>query len=280
MELPLYLYEDILRRALAEDIGTGDITTTLCVPAGVPARGMLLAKSAGVIAGLGVAAATFRLLDPDAIFESIVQDGAVVTGDVTAIAHVSGDARALLSAERVALNFIQRMSGVATITSRLVALTAGSKARIVDTRKTTPGLRVLEKYSVRVGGGLNHRFGLYDSILVKDNHIRVAGGVRAAVLAARAQAPHTMRVEVEVTCPEEIDEGLEARADTLLLDNMSVDELRIAIQRIGGRAVTEASGGMSEATVAAVAATGVDIISVGALTHSAPAMDISLDFTV
>jgi len=278
VDLPFYLYDSIIDRALAEDVGTGDITTTLCIPADKRATANVLAKSAGVVAGVDVGAAVFRKLDPDAIWETLIVDGAVVDGKRNVIARVSGNARALLTAERLALNFMQRMSGTATITRRFVDLVAGTKARIVDIRKTTPGLRVLERYAVRVAGGHNHRFGLYDAVLIKDNHIKASGGIVTAIQAARRQVPHTMKIEVETTNLDEVREALTAKADIILLDNMDLVTLKAAVDLIDGRAVTEASGGVNEATVASIAATGVDVISVGALTHSAPAMDISLDF--
>ncbi|BDI32145.1 nicotinate-nucleotide diphosphorylase (carboxylating) [Capsulimonas corticalis] len=278
MDIPEFLFEPIVRAALTEDIGAGDITTTVCIPAGTTASATVLAKSPGVVAGLAVGALAFRLLDPNARWEALAEDGAKVGAGRHAIARVSGDARALLTAERVALNFMQRMSGVATVTARYVDLVAGTKARIIDTRKTTPGLRVLEKYAVRVGGGVNHRLGLYDCVLIKDNHIKAAGGITAAVTAARAQAPHTMKVEVEASTIPQVREALACGADIILLDNMGLNLLRESVEIIGGRAITEASGGLNESTVAAVAATGVDVLSIGALTHSAPAMDISLDF--
>ncbi|MEO7718063.1 MAG: carboxylating nicotinate-nucleotide diphosphorylase [Capsulimonas sp.] len=278
MDIPEILFEPIVRAALAEDIGAGDITTTVCIPAGTKASAMVLAKSPGVVAGLAVGALVFRLLDPEARWEALVEDGATVGAGRHAIARVSGDARALLTAERVALNLMQRMSGVATVTARYVELVSGTKARIVDTRKTTPGLRVLEKYAVRVGGGVNHRLGLYDCVLIKDNHIKAAGGIKAAVTAARAQAPHTMKIEVEASTLDQVREALACGADIILLDNMGLDLLRESVKIIDGRAIAEASGGLNETTVASVAATGVDVLSIGALTHSAPAMDISLDF--
>jgi nicotinate-nucleotide pyrophosphorylase (carboxylating) len=239
---------------------------------------VLLAKSRGVVAGLALAECAFHILDPDAVWEPLVEDGFRAPEGRTPIARVSGSSRALLTAERVALNFMQRLSGVATLTARYVDLVAGTKARIVDIRKTTPGLRALEKYAVRVGGGQNHRFGLYDAVLIKDNHIKAAGGILPAVQAARRNVGHTVKVEVEASTLEQVAEALDAGADIILLDNMDYDGLRRSVALVAGRAVTEASGRITEATVADVAATGVDIISVGALTHSAPAMDISLDF--
>jgi len=278
MDIPQIQYEPLVRAALAEDIGPGDITTTLCVPEGTRATAAVTAKSAGVIAGLEIAALAFRLLDPALEWQAQVKDGFQTGEGRMPLAVVSGDARAILTAERVALNFMQRLSGVATMTARYVALVEGTKARIVDTRKTTPGLRALEKYAVRVGGGFNHRLGLYDAVMIKDNHIQAAGGITPAVFQARASIPHTMKIEVETDTLAQVDEALNAGADIILLDNMDTATLRQAVERIGGRAITEASGGLTEARIAEVAATGVDILSVGALTHSAPALDISLDF--
>lgn len=278
MDIPQIAYELIVRAALLEDIGAGDITTTLCVSADAAARAIMLAKSPGVIAGLDVAALAFQLLDPDVQWLSLVADGALIGSKATPIAEVRGNARALLTAERVALNFIQRLSGIATITNRCARQVVGTQARIVDTRKTTPGLRTLEKYAVRVGGGCNHRFGLHDAILIKDNHIRAAGGIRRAVDAVKSGSPHTMKIEVETTSLVQVEQALAAGADIILLDNMDLTTMRQAVDMIDGRAISEASGGITEERLAAVAVTGVQVISVGALTHSAPAMDISLDF--
>jgi len=278
MDIPELQYEPLVRAALAEDIGPGDITTTLCIPAGTRATATVLAKQAGVIAGLGIAELTFRLLDPDAQWEALVKDGDTVGAGRTPLATVTGDARALLTAERVALNFMQRLSGVATLTARYVSLVAGTGARIVDTRKTTPGLRALEKYAVRVGGGFNHRLGLYDCVLIKDNHIRAAGGIPQAVAGARARISHTMKIEVEASTLGQVGEALASGADIILLDNMDTETMRLAVVQIGGRAISEASGGLTESRVAEVAAAGVNVLSIGALTHSAPALDISLDF--
>lgn len=278
MDIPQIQYEPLVRAALAEDIGPGDITTTLCVLEGMRATATVTAKSPGVIAGLDVAALAFRLLNPNIEWQAQVEDGFRTGPGRTALATVSGEARAILTAERVALNFLQRLSGVATLTARYVALIEGTGARIVDTRKTTPGLRVLEKYAVRVGGGFNHRLGLYDAVMIKDNHIQAAGGIGAAVAYARARVPHTMKIEVETDTLAQVGEALDAGADIVLLDNMDTATLRQAVVKIGGRAITEASGGLTEERVAEVASTGVDILSIGALTHSSPALDISLDF--
>jgi len=237
----------------------------------------LRTRLAGVIAGLGVAEAVFRRLDPQVVFEQGVAEGEEVVAG-TVLATVRGRARALLSGERVALNFLQHLSGIATFTRAYVRAIAGTRARIVDTRKTTPGLRMLEKYAVRVGGGHNHRFGLSDGVLVKDNHLTVVGSLTQAIRRARQKVHHLLRVEVEVESLDQVREALAAGADILLLDNMSLEALREAVRLAQGRALTEASGGITLDNVAAVAATGVDFISVGALTHSAPALDIGLDF--
>jgi nicotinate-nucleotide pyrophosphorylase (carboxylating) len=267
---------EIVRRALAEDIGTGDITTELTVDRNKRVGAAFIAKQAGVIAGIDIVEQTFLQLDPGITFIFDVEDGETVEpGDN--IMTATGHAVAILTGERVALNFLQRLSGIATMTSRFAALAAGTKARIVDTRKTTPGLRAIEKYAVRVGGGRNHRFGLYDAIMIKDNHIQAAGGIATAVERALAQASHTLSITVECDTLEQVQEALGAGADILLLDNMSVDELREAVEMVDGQAMTEASGGVNEQTVGEIAQTGVDIISVGALTHSAPALDISLE---
>ena len=269
----------LLDLALAEDIGGGDITSSLTVPPGRQARGRLLAKMAGVISGLDVAGEVFRRVDPAIVFTPLVADGDAVAA-MTSVATVEGPAGSLLAAERVALNLLQRLSGVATVTARYVEAVRDTKARIVDTRKTTPGLRALEKAAVRHGGGHNHRFGLTDGVLIKDNHLAAVGGanrVACAVAQARQGAPHTLRIEIEVTTLDELAQALAAGADIVLLDNMEVSALREAVAMTAGRALLEASGGVTLETVAEIAATGVDLISVGALTHSAPSLDISLE---
>ena len=278
MDIPALQYEPLVRAALAEDIGPGDITSILCIPAGTRATAVMLAKQPGVIAGLAIAEMAFHLIDPEAVWEAHLSDGARVGEGRIPLATITGDARALLTAERVALNFVQRLSGIATLTARYAALTIGTHARIADTRKTTPGLRMLEKYAVRAGGGFNHRLGLYDAVLIKDNHIKAAGSIALAVAAARAHVSHTMKIEVEAATLKMVDEALHVKADIILLDNMDTETMRAAVQTIAGRAISEASGGLTEARIAEVAATGVDILSIGALTHSAPALDISLDF--
>lgn len=275
-------WDELIELALREDIGGGDITSLATVPAAVQARGTLLAKAPGVISGLEVAREVFRRVDPMVTFTALVQDGQRVDA-MTPIATVAGAARSLLASERVALNLLQRLSGVATVTARYVDAVQGARARIVDTRKTTPGLRALEKAAVRHGGGHNHRFGLTDGVLIKDNHLAAVGGaqrVAKAIALARGAAPHTLRIEVEVTTLQELAEALEAGADVVLLDNMDRETMREAVAMTNGRALLEASGGVTLETVAAIAATGVDLISVGALTHSAPALDISLDFDI
>jgi nicotinate-nucleotide pyrophosphorylase (carboxylating) len=275
-------WEQIVELALAEDIGTGDITTLATVPATATAEGVFLMKSDGVLSGLEAAAYVFQRVDPTIVFAPRVADGArVAKGEI--VADVRGPARGILTGERVALNLLQRLSGVATLTSRFVAAVEGTNARIVDTRKTTPGMRMLEKAAVRHGGGHNHRVGLADGVLIKDNHLAAVGGadrVTQAIQAARALAPHTLRVEVEVTTLAEADEAVAAGADIIMLDNMSLAEMAEAVQRIGGRALVEASGGVTLDRVRAIAESGVDLISSGALTHSAPSLDISLDFAL
>ena len=238
------------------------------------ARGLIQCKDNGVLAKLRPAG--FQHLDPQVTFSAFKRDGqALRPGDL--IAEISGSARAILSGERVALNFLQRLSGIATQTHRYAEKVKDYTAVIVDTRKTTPGLRVLEKYAVRMGGGNNHRFGLYDAVLIKDNHIKIAGGIKEAVERVRGQIPHTMKIEVEVESLAQLEEALAAKAEIILLDNMSPELLRQAVALTGGRALLEASGGVTEATVTEIAAAGVDLISVGALTHSVKALDLSLD---
>ncbi|MFA6139821.1 MAG: carboxylating nicotinate-nucleotide diphosphorylase [Hyphomicrobium sp.] len=278
LRLPSSVVDKAVAEALAEDLGLGgDITTQATITAGTRASGVIAARKPGTIAGVQLAEAAFKTLDPFTQFEVVVGDGGRVdAGGV--IARISGDARVLLTAERTALNFLGHLSGIATLTARYVAAVAGTKARIMDTRKTTPGLRALEKFAVRCGGGVNHRFGLFDAVLIKDNHIVAAGGIGPALERARAQSGHMMKVEIEVTSLDEIDEALQLDPDALLLDNMDVSLLRAAVKEVAGRVVTEASGGVSLDTVGAIAATGVDFISVGALTHSAPVLDIGLDF--
>ena len=270
------LIREIVAAALAEDIGPGDITSELCVPAESQAQGQIVAKQPGVLAGLKVAEECFKQVSAAVIFRAAKQAGQnFESGEV--LAEVGGPARALLSAERTALNFLQRLCGVATLTRQFAEAVEGTGAVIVDTRKTTPGLRALEKAAVRAGGGQNHRFALYDAILIKDNHLRVAGGVGAAVEAARHGASAHLKIEVETTTLEQVQEALKAGADIIMLDNMDAEMMREAVAAIGQQALVEASGGVTLNNVAQVAATGVDLISVGRLTHSAPAIDISLE---
>lgn len=276
--LPRPLIVRAVELALAEDLGVrGDLTTDATVPAGIMASALFGARRAGVISGLAVAEAAFRALDDSVSFEALVTDGTQVAAGAN-VARVSGPARTLLTGERVALNFLSHMSGIATLTRRYVDLVEGTKAKIADTRKTTPGLRAFEKYAVRCGGGQNHRSGLFDAILIKDNHIVAAGGVSAAIAAARAHAGHMVKIEVEVGTLAELDEALAHPIDVVLLDNMTPAQLRESVSRVGGRVVTEASGGVSLETVRAIAESGVDLISIGALTHSAPILDLGLDF--
>ena len=271
--------DTLLDLAFAEDIGPGDRTTEATIPSEQKGVGKLHAKSDGVIAGIPIAERVFTKLDPEITFRALVNDGdGIIAG--TPIAEVQGSAKTILIGERTALNFLQRLSGVATLTSEFVKAVADYDVQIVDTRKTTPGLRALQKYAVRVGGGNNHRFGLYDGVLIKDNHIVAAGGITSAVQRARQAAPHTAKIEVEVETVEQVNEALEVEADILLLDNMSIETMQQVVKLVGKRAVTEASGGITLDRVQAVAAAGVDFISVGALTHSAMPMDISLTLTL
>ena len=276
--LPRPLIVRAISRALAEDLGTaGDITTEATVPQGIHAHASFGVRKAGVIAGLDVAKAAFHALDRSVLFKAHVGDGDSVS-EGAIVARVSGEARALLTAERIALNYMCHMSGIATLTRRYVEAIRGTKARIVDTRKTTPGLRAFEKYAVRCGGGFNHRHGLFDAILIKDNHIVAAGGIGPAIAAARERVGHLVKIEVEVTSLIELHAALQHPIDAVLLDNMAPELLREAVRRVSGRVATEASGCITLETVRAVAETGVDFISVGALTHSAPILDLGLDF--
>ncbi len=271
------IYEPLVRAALLEDLGlAGDLTTDAVVPPDASASAALVSRDHGVIAGLDVAKLAFELMEPNLAFEFVQRDGARVAPGET-LARISGPARGLLSAERVALNFLCRLCGVATATAGLVSAVAGSKARIVCTRKTTPMMRALEKYAVRAGGGSNHRFGLDDAVLIKDNHVAVAGGIAPAIRRARANVGHMVKIEVEVDTLAQLDEALAEGVDAVLLDNMGVDDLRRAVDRIDGRAVSEASGRITAQSARAIAATGVDMISVGWLTHSAPILDVGLD---
>ncbi|MGB8840828.1 MAG: carboxylating nicotinate-nucleotide diphosphorylase [Aliidongia sp.] len=278
--LPALLIEPLVRGALVEDLGrAGDITTDCIVPAETTARLALNARQAGVVAGLDLAALAFRLIDPAIRFETIRPDGSAVTpGDV--IARVEGKARGLLTAERVALNFLGHLCGIASATAAITASLHPHKARVTCTRKTLPGLRMVQKYAVRVGGGANHRFGLDDAVLIKDNHIAVAGGIRPAVERARAAIGHLVKIEIEVDTLDQLHEVLGLPVDAVLLDNMSPAQLSAAVRLVDGRLITEASGGITATTAPDVAATGVDLISIGWLTHSATVLDIGLDAEV
>jgi nicotinate-nucleotide pyrophosphorylase (carboxylating) len=275
--LPDLLIGPIVQAALAEDLGrAGDVTSQACVAADTRLRAVFVARNAGVISGLACARLAIAALDPSADFKAVVEDGARV-GAGEKLAWVDANARALLSAERVGLNLMGHLSGVASLTRTYVEAVEGTGAMIVDTRKTTPGLRALEKYAVRCGGGVNHRFGLDDAILIKDNHIAACGSVGEAVRRAKAAAGHLMKVEVEIDGLGQLEEALKYGPDVVMLDNFSLADLAEAVGRAAGRAVLEASGGVTLETVRAIAETGVDVISVGALTHSAGVLDIGLD---
>ena len=278
--LPTLLIDDAVRPALAEDLGrAGDITTQATIPDSATATATLVARAAGVICGLDIARAAFRQIDPTIGFESWETDGARVEKGA-ALARIDGSARAILIAERVALNYLGRLSGVASLTAQYVERVAHTKARICDTRKTTPLLRAFEKYAVRCGGGANHRFGLDDAVLIKDNHIAVAGGVVPALRAAKRYAGHLVKIEIEVDTLDQLRDVLAEGADVVLLDNMPLPTLREAVTLVKGAMICEASGSVSLETVGAIAETGVDLISVGALTHSAPVLDVALDIEI
>ena len=277
-ELSRVVVERLVRMALEEDLASGDLTTEACIAPETQAVAVGMARTALVFAGSFVAETAFRMVSPSATFDAHVPDGAAVEAG-TKLFTVRGSARALLMAERTALNFIQRMSGMATLSRRYVsAVPQGKKTRIADTRKTTPGLRVLERYSVRKGGASNHRDNLGSAILIKDNHIQAAGGITNAIARAKERSPHTSRIECEVTNQAELAEALEAGADIIMLDNMSNEEVADSVAFTKGRAILEASGGITLERITELANIGVDVVSVGALTHSAPSADIALDF--
>jgi nicotinate-nucleotide pyrophosphorylase (carboxylating) len=277
MSLPDILIEPIVRAALAEDLGrAGDVTVQACIDADARMTAVFAARRPGVIAGLSCARLAIAALDPTASFEAVVADGKMVAAGAV-LARVEANTRALLTAERTGLNLLGRLSGIATLTAAYVAAVSGTKARITDTRKTTPGLRALEKYAVRCGGGINHRFGLDDAILIKDNHVAACGGVGPALKRARAHVGHLMKIEIEVDTLSQFDEALAHRPDVIMLDNFSLAAMAEAVARNAGAVVLEASGGVSLQTVRAIAETGVDVISIGALTHSASVLDIGLD---
>ena len=273
-----FAIDEAVSRALAEDFGrAGDITSAATVPAEVSGRAVVAARAAGVISGLPLLEAAFRKLDPEVKLVAHARDGSAVAAG-TVLMTVEGNARGLLGAERTALNFVTHLSGIATATAAFVRLIAGTKARVCCTRKTTPGLRALQKYAVRCGGGFNHRFGLDDAILIKDNHIAVAGGIGRVLARARASVGHMVRIEIEVDTLDQLRQVLDAGlADVVLLDNMDPATLRTAVGLVAGRLVTEASGGITHATAAAIAATGVDYLSSGAITHSSVGLDVGLD---
>jgi len=275
MENPFQM-DDMIKRALDEDLGAGDLTTGAIVDPHLKGKAVLLAKEDLVLAGSRVFARVFELLDPAVVCRFYFQDGDTVTTQKI-IGEISGTVAVLLTGERTALNFVQRMSGIATLTRHYVDQAGKSKTKIVDTRKTVPGLRLLDKYAVHVGGGHNHRRGLFDGILIKDNHIVAAGSITKAIECAKQHAPHSLKIEVEVQRLDQIEEAIKAGADIVLLDNMNLAQLKNAVHMVQGRVLLEASGGVNLDTVGAIAATGVDIISVGALTHSAKAVDISLE---
>ena len=271
-------FTEIVERALREDLADrGDITSESVVAEGSRSQGNVVAREHGVIAGLVVAEYVFSTVDPGVVFEAMVEDGAAIAGGEV-VATVTGASRSILAAERTALNLLARMSGVATATAALVAAVGGTRARITDTRKTMPGLRAIDKYAVVAGGGVNHRMGLYDQVMIKDNHIVAAGDIRSAVAATREANGPEIEVIVEVESLDQLDEALETSADRVLLDNMDPATLRTAVEKVGGKMETEASGGITLDTVRAIAETGVDFISVGWITHSTPQLDLALDF--
>jgi nicotinate-nucleotide pyrophosphorylase (carboxylating) len=275
--LPDLMIEPVVRAALAEDLGrAGDITSAACIDADARMSGVFRARKAGIVAGLACARLAITQMDRGAVFETVAADGEPVEPGAV-LARVEANTRALLSAERTALNLLGRLSGIASLTGAYVAAVVGTRARVVDTRKTTPGLRALEKYAVRCGGGDNHRFGLDDAVLIKDNHVAAAGGVGAALARVRERVGHMVKIEVEIDALDQLAEALDHGPDVIMLDNFSLADLAIAVRRAAGRVVLEASGGVDLATIGAVARTGVDLISVGALTHSAPVLDIGLD---
>lgn len=279
-QLSPLLIDDAIRAALAEDLGrAGDITTHAIIPARATARAVIAARETGVVAGLPLARAAFRQMDANIGFEAWLEDGAeAARGDI--VARIEGPAHAILSAERVALNYMGRLSGVASLTAQYAARIAHTNAKVCDTRKTTPLLRAFEKYAVRCGGGANHRFGLDDAVLIKDNHIAVAGGVVPALRAAKRFVGHLVKIEIEVDTLAQLEDVLAEGADAVLLDNMKPDDLRRAVEMVGGRMVCEASGGVTLETVAEIAETGVELISVGALTHSTKVLDLGLDIEI
>ncbi|MDD2370590.1 MAG: carboxylating nicotinate-nucleotide diphosphorylase [Firmicutes bacterium] len=272
-----YLFKNIIIDAIIEDIGSGDITTNICISEDSDSEALLIAKDSGILSGIEVFEEVFNILDSNVNIEFNYKEGDnVEKGDI--IAMIWGKTKSILSGERVALNFLQHLSGIATSTRKYVDMVDGFSVKIVDTRKTTPLLRVLEKYAVTIGGGYNHRFGLYDGIMIKDNHIVGAGSIKNAIELAKKNSPHTLKIEVETSNNEEVKEALENGADIIMLDNMSIEEMKVAVDLINGKAIVEASGNMADRDLKDIAATGVNIISIGGLTNSIKALDISLKF--
>ena len=270
------LIDKIIERALLEDIGTGDITTESIIPSNLKAKGIIKTFEEGVVAGLDIACLVFQKLDAEIVFQEKTKDGTkVIRGKE--LAEITGPARTILMGERVALNFLQRMSGIATITSKFCEEVKDFPVRIVDTRKTTPGLRILEKYAVRMGGGYNHRFGLYDAVLIKDNHIAIAGGIKSAVDSVRKQSSHTVKIEVEVESLSQLQEALKAQVDIIMLDNMDLETMKEAVKMVKGKILIEASGEITLEKVRKIAQAGIDLISIGALTHSVKSLNISME---
>jgi len=270
------LIDKIIERALLEDIGTGDITTESIIPSNLKAKGIIKTFEKGVVAGLDIACLVFQKLDAEIVFQEKTKDGTkVIRGKE--LAEITGPARTILKGERVALNFLQRMSGIATITSKFCEEVKDFPVRIVDTRKTTPGLRILEKYAVRMGGGYNHRFGLYDAVLIKDNHIAIAGGIKSAVDSVRKQSSHTVKIEVEVESLSQLQEALKAQVDIIMLDNMDLETMKEAVKMVKGKTLIEASGEITLEKVRKIAQAGIDLISIGALTHSVKSLNISME---
>lgn len=268
----------IIRFALEEDLGSGDLTTNTIIKPESKGRAVLIAKQDLVLAGLPVFKRTFEILSSDVRFESFFEDGQSIKTNKK-ICEISAPVQAILKAERTGLNLLQRMSGIATLTQKYAEQIKDFKAKVLDTRKTNPGLRILDKYSVRMGGGYNHRFGLYDGIIIKDNHIQAAGSISTALSLCRKSVPHTIKIEIEVEDLEGVAEALQAGADIIMLDNMSLEEIKKAVELVKGKSVLEVSGNVSLENIKSIASTGVDLISVGALTHSAPAADLSLELT-
>jgi len=279
MQINNHYVRQLLELALSEDIGVGDVTSDVIIPKDRVATGIIISKDTGLVAGLEVVELLLGMVDFQLTLTPILSDGDKIEPG-TKIGKIYGPARAMLKVERLVLNFLQRLSGIATLTSKYVQTAADYPVKIIDTRKTTPGWRILEKYAVRVGGGYNHRFGLYDAVLIKDNHITLAGSITKAIEMARSQIPHTMKIEVETKSIQQVSEALDAKPDIIMLDNMTIDEMKEAVKLIDGRAPVEASGNVRLETVKKIAETGVNLISIGALTHSAPALDISIDVIV